>query len=109
MKFPVLLVSVLLVSLFGITLIVYPQAPGSRPDAAGADVRLPSGRLQRDEMAKADHERNLEDADALIKLAEDLKAEIEKNTQHVLSVSSIKKTEEVEKIAKRIRSRMKRY
>ena len=79
----------------------------SRQDSPG-DLRLPNGRLQRDEMLKADHERNLEDAAALIKLAEDLKAELDKNTAQVLSVSSIKKTEEIEKLAKKIRSRMRR-
>ena len=81
----------------------------SRPGSASGEIRLPSGRLQRDVMAKADHERNLEETDALIKLAEELKSELEKNTEHVLSVAAMKKTEEIEKLAKRIRSRMKRY
>jgi hypothetical protein len=74
-----------------------------------SDLRLPSGRLQRDEMMKADHAKNIEDAESLLKLSEELKTELEKNTQFVLSVSSIKKTEEIEKMAKRIRSRMRRY
>lgn len=85
------------------------QAPSASKPGSSSDLRLPSGRLQRDEMMKADHARNLEDADSLIKLSGELKEEIEKNTQHVLSISSIKKTEEIEKIAKRIRSRMRRY
>lgn len=85
------------------------QDPSPSRPGTGPEVRLPSGRLQRDELAKADHARNLEDADSLIKLTEELKSEIEKNTEHVLSVASMKKAEEIEKIAKRIRTRMKRY
>lgn len=75
---------------------------GERP------VRLPNGKLQRDEIAKAEYQKSLEDCKQLIKVAEDLKAEMEKNEQYVLSVSSIKKTEEIEKLAKRIRGRMVR-
>lgn len=101
------LLVVLLLASFGA--VVLPQVPASSPESSTGNMRLPSGKLQRDEMIKADHARNLEDADTLIKLAEDLKSEIEKNTQYVLSVSSMKKTEEIEKLAKRIRSRMKRY
>jgi hypothetical protein len=37
-----------------------------------------------------------------------LKEELEKNDRHVLSLTSLKKTEEIEKLAKRIRSRLRR-
>lgn len=57
---------------------------------------------------KAEHERSVKDAAQLIELAESLKAELEKDDTHVLSISSLKKTEEIEKIARRIRSRIKR-
>lgn len=72
-------------------------------------VRLPSGKLQSDEILKSDHEKSLKDAGELLKLAEDLKIELEKNDAHVLSVGAVKKTEEIEKLAKRIRQRMKRF
>jgi hypothetical protein len=72
------------------------------------DVRLPSGRMQRDEIVKADHAKNVEDARELVRLAEELRTDLDKQGQFVLSVSLIKKTEEIEKLAKRIRSRMKR-
>ena len=42
-------------------------------------------------------------------LAESLKKELEKNETQVLSVSSLKKTEEIEKIARRIRARLKHF
>ena len=72
-------------------------------------ARLPDGRLQSEEILKADHARNLKDADELFRLSEELKLELEKNDRHVLSVGMLKKTEEIEKIAKRIRNRLKRY
>ena len=72
------------------------------------DITLPDGKSQQDEILKADHERDLKDAAQLIELSQQLKAELEKNDRHVLSISSIKKTEEIEKLARRIRGRIKR-
>ena len=74
-----------------------------------AEVRLPGGKLQKEEILKADHEKSVKDAAQLIDLAESLKAELEKDDTHVLSLSSLKKTEEIEKLAKRIRTRLKRF
>ena len=70
------------------------------------DVRLPNGKSQQEEILKAEHEKTLKDAAALIDLAEQLKADLEKNDRHVLSVATLKKTEEIEKLAKRIRTRL---
>jgi hypothetical protein len=85
----------------------HPVQQPSGPEKS-ADVRLPNGKLQQDEILKADHEKSVQDAAQLIELAEGLKRELEKDETHVLSISSIKKTEDIEKIAKRIRSRIKR-
>ena len=79
------------------------------PNSADRDVRLPSGKSQKDEILKADHEKDLKDAATLVELAEQLKQELEKNDRHVLSVASLRKTEEIEKLAKRIRARLRRY
>jgi hypothetical protein len=70
--------------------------------------RLPNGKLQRDEILKDDYQKSLQDASELVKLSDELKADLEKDTQYVMSLGAIKKTEEIEKLAKRIRSRMKR-
>jgi hypothetical protein len=70
------------------------------------DTRLPSGKSQQEEILKAEHQKSLKDAAALIELAEQLKADLEKNDRHVLSLATMKKTEEIEKLAKKIRSRM---
>jgi hypothetical protein len=66
-------------------------------------------RSQVEALLKQEHERSMEDAARLLELAEELKAELEKNDRYVLSVGVLKKTEEIEKLAKRIRNRMKRY
>jgi len=79
-----------------------PQQPGDR-----RDVRLPSGKRQSDEILRDEHRKNLADAAELLKLSEDLKAELEKSDAFVLSLGAIKKTENIEKLAKRIRGRLK--
>lgn len=42
-------------------------------------------------------------------MAEDLKIDLEKNDRHVLSVGTLKKLDDIEKMTKRIRGRLKRY
>ena len=73
------------------------------------DQRLPNGKSQKEEILKADHEKSLEDAGKLMELTEELKIELEKNDRHVLSVSTLKKLDDIEKLTKRIRSRLRRY
>lgn len=85
-------------------------APAQQPAASdSSDVKLPNGKSQREEILKADHERSLKDASELMKLSEELKIELEENDRHVLSVGMIKKLEDIEKLAKRIRGRLKRF
>ena len=81
------------------------QADRPPPDP---EIRLPNGKLQRDEIVKSEYEKSRQDAAELVRLSEDLKADLEKNSAFVVSIPSIKKTEEIEKLAKRIRGRMKR-
>ena len=89
-----------------LTPFVAPQVrPARTPPSSDEEVQPPNGK-QRDEILKADHEKDLKDAAQLIDLAEQLKQELEKNDRHVLSISSLKKTEEIEKLAKRIHSRL---
>jgi hypothetical protein len=85
------------------------QAPSTTPPNPETipEARLPNGRLQRDEILKADHAKSLEDAEELVRLSQELKAGLEKDTQYVFSLATIKKTEEIEKVARRIRSRLK--
>src|SRR6266404_8284 len=82
-----------------------PPAPGSSDEG----VKLPNGKSQREEILKADHKKNLEEAAELLKLSEELKADLEKNDRYIVSLKTIKKTEDIEKLARSIRGRMKRY
>ena len=82
-----------------------PQRGGGR--APEEDPRLPNGKLQRDEILKAEHQANIKDAAELAQLAEQLKIDLEKNDRFVLSMATLKKTDDIEKLAKRIRSRLR--
>ena len=86
-----------------------PDASNAPRREEAAPVRLPNGKLQSEEILKEDYKKNLKDAQDLIDLAQSLKMGLEKGEQHVLSLSDLKKTEEIEKLAKRIRGRMRRY
>ena len=92
-----------------LTAATLPPAISQLPVGAGQDRRLPNGKSQQEEILKADHEKNLRDAAELADLAQELKEDLEKNDRHVLSVSSLKKTDEIEKLIKKIRSRLRRY
>ena len=80
------------------------RGPGSDAD----DVRLPNGKSQKEEILKADYEQNLKDAAQLIDLAEQLKQDLEKNDRYVLSLATLKKTDDIEKLVKKIRGRLRR-
>jgi hypothetical protein len=80
-----------------------------RPPDPEEDVRLPNGKLQKEEILKADFQKSLDDARELSKLADQLKADLEKNDRYVFSIPTLKKAEDIEKLAKRIRDRMKHY
>lgn len=71
------------------------------------DPRMPNGKSQKEEILKAEHQQNLKDAAELADLAEQLKADLEKNDRYILSMSTLKKTDDIEKLAKRIRSRLR--
>lgn len=64
---------------------------------------------QIEAILKEDHKKSVEDAAELLRLAEDLKIELEKSDRHKLSLAAVKKTEEIEKLAKRIRGRLRRF
>lgn len=71
------------------------------------DVRLPNGKLQRDEILKAEHAKSIDDARELAKLADEVRLDLEKNDQNVLPLATLKKTEEIEKLARKIHDRLK--
>lgn len=72
-----------------------------------SEIRLPNGKSQRDEILKAEYQDNLRDAAKLADLAQDLKESLERDDRYVLSLATLKKTEEIEKLVKKIRSRLR--
>jgi hypothetical protein len=80
---------------------------GGRRGGEEEDVILPNGKSQKDEILKAEYQQNLKDASDLAELAEQLKIDLEKNDRYVLSMSTLKKTDDIEKLVKRIRTRLR--
>jgi hypothetical protein len=78
--------------------------PDHQPDE---DARLPNGKSQKDAISKQAHEDALKDVESLIQLAENLRDELKHSGEYVVSVSSLKKTEEIEKLARHIRGKLK--
>jgi uncharacterized protein YwgA len=62
--------------------------------------------LQSEEILKSDHEQTLKDLAEIKRLLANLEDELSKNDRHVLSIGAIKKLEDVERLSKKIRSRM---
>lgn len=85
-----------------------PQRPQPPPEEDELR-RLPNGRLQSEEIRKANHKDNLRDLEQIRMLAESVQSEIEKNEGHVLSLANLKKLEEVERLSRKIRDRMRRF
>ena len=70
--------------------------------------RMPNGSLQSEEILKTEHAASVKDAARLKQLSGELAADLEKNNRHVVSMQTLKKLDEIERIVKRIRSRMRR-
>ena len=81
-----------------------PGDPRNEPER-----KLPNGKLQSEEILKADHAKSLEDLRQITALSQSLSADMERDTSHVLSLNSIKKIEEIDKLARRVKGRMHRF
>jgi hypothetical protein len=95
-----------LAAVFSLALAQEPDRPPT-PSGERADVRLPNGKSQRDEILKAEREQNIKDAARLADLVDELKQALEKEDRFVFSIATVKKAEDIEKLAKKIRSRMR--
>jgi hypothetical protein len=83
-------------------------APTADPSAAGPGIAVPpSIRYHQQKMLAEKGERELkQETDQLLQLAQQLKASVDKTNRDVLSIEVIKKTKEIEKLAKQIREKM---
>ena len=101
-----------LVLLAGVSVYALQQQGGGRSGRGGGeeeDVILPSGKSQKEEILKAEHRQNIKDAADLAELAEQLKIDLEKDDRYILSMATLKKTDDIEKLAKRIRARLRHF
>lgn len=71
--------------------------------------RMPDGRTQVEHVIEHEYKKSLEDTVEMEKLVKELKAELEKNDYHVLSVKAVRTAERIEKLAKRVKNRLKRF
>ena len=83
--------------------------PDTMPSKEPEDIKLPNGKSQKNEILKADHAKNLQDIQRIIELSTEVQKNLEKNEQFVFSLEDLKRLDEIEKITKRVRSRMKRF
>lgn len=93
-----------------------PNIPGMPPpvDPLGRN-RLPetdpsAGKIETQQAKLRNNERQKrleQDADKLLVLATELKQDVEKTDKNILSVDVIKKADEIEKLAKSVKDRMK--
>ena len=58
-------------------------------------------------MNKERHQRIKQDTDKLLQLATELKQYVDKTNENILSVEVLKKTDEIEKLTKSVREKMK--
>jgi hypothetical protein len=81
-----------------------PPAPNDVPEP-----KLPNGKSQHEAILKEDYRKNVEDAAQLARLSQELKDDLDKDDAHVVSVKTLKKLDDIERLAKNIRGRLKRY
>ena len=85
-------------------------ARGQAPKDADLGHGLPDlKQKQIEDLLKDDKKKSVADTAEILERANALKEELEMNDQHVLSMKAIKDVEEIEKLAKRIRGRMRRF
>ena len=84
------------------------QPPGGNPSRENEPPRLPDGRSQAEEILKDEHKKSLRELEEIVKLAAEVKADLEKHDHHVVSLAALRKLDEIEKRTKRIRGRLRR-
>jgi hypothetical protein len=86
-------------------------APTVKMEAAPTtDAEDVQARMARDMAKKANQERHAllkTDTDRLLKLAVELKDYVDKSNENVLSLEVLKKAEEIEKLARSVKGKMK--
>jgi len=79
------------------------QQQDTNQDPAARHAQEEAGKLRNVERQN----RLVADTNKLVQLAQELKTEVDKSNKDMLSVSVVKKAEEIEKLAKSVKERMK--
>jgi hypothetical protein len=77
--------------------------PDERPGTFDAAMENQRAKMRNEDRQK----RLVEDTQKLLTLANQLKEEVDKSSKDTMSISVIKKAEEIEKLAKSVKERMK--
>jgi hypothetical protein len=64
------------------------------------------GKTQKDAIAQSEHEKALKDAEELASLSNELRDDIKQIGNFAVPVPALKKTREIEKLARRLRSHL---
>ncbi len=84
--------------------------PGGPPLVRDApEPKLPNGKSQREAMVKEDYKKNREDAAQLVRLSQEVQEDLDKGDAYVVSVKTLKKLDDIDRLAKGMRGRLKRY
>ncbi len=85
------------------------SSPGNSPDAnAQMQMRQQQSKQKSFEAANIERKKQItEDSALLLKLAADLKAEVDKTTKDTLSIGVIRKAGEIERLAHAVKEKMK--
>jgi hypothetical protein len=101
-----------LACLFAACLLLQAQSPFPEPrtpDLGPDTSTLPNGKSRAEAILKSDQEKSLADAKELVTICTALEKDLEaQGAQDVLSIVDIHRTEDIEKLAKRIRGRIRR-
>ncbi len=88
-----------------------PSDPGSpQLEPRQRDPDDPVAKMEREQLKRLNKERQAalkKDTDRLLELATELKTYVDKSNEHTLSVDVIRKAEEIEKLARSVKEKMK--
>jgi hypothetical protein len=81
-----------------------PVVPPGQP----RDLKLPNGKSQSDAIVKADYKKNLQDTEELVELSREIRDELQQSDAYIVPLKTVKKLEDLEKLSRNIRGRLKR-
>lgn len=86
----------------------FPQPMGGNPPTVDTSEPAPTVTHEMEKRLAEERETQLKsDTDKLLKLSQELKAYVDKTNQNVLSLDVVRKADEIEKLAKSVKDKMK--